>query len=103
MKFVKSLPIPITVSITMLLIASFSRWPYGFYTLLRIIICLTSIFLASFAYKNNRRGWLYTMGFIAVLFNPIVKVHFDRGTWQVIDLIVAIIFTISLFRLKNKT
>lgn len=36
------------------------------------------------------------MGIIAVLFNPIEPVHLNKGIWQVIDFVTAIIFIVAL-------
>ena len=96
---IKGLPIPIVISIIMLLMPTLGRLPYGFYTLLRLVVCLTSIFAASFAYKANIRHWMYTMGLIALLFNPFIKIHFNKATWQLLDLGTAIIFIVSVSKL----
>lgn len=40
-------------------------------------------------------------GIIAVFFNPIIPIHFKRDTWQLIDLIVAVLFIISFFVIKK--
>ena len=42
------------------------------------------------------------MGIIAILFNPIKPIHFDKGYWQVIDFIVAGIFVVLVFSKKQK-
>jgi hypothetical protein len=42
------------------------------------------------------------MGVIAILFNPIAPVYLDKGTWVVIDLIVAALFLISIFKIKRR-
>ena len=98
---IKVLPIPIILSIVMLLMTTLKHLPHGFYTLLRLVVCLTSIFVASFAYKARLRYWTYLMGLIALLFNPIIKVYFNKSTWQLIDLVTAIIFVISIAKLKR--
>jgi len=41
------------------------------------------------------------MGIIAILFNPIKPIHFDKGYWQVIDFITAIIFIVAIFAFKK--
>lgn len=100
-KFIKNTPIPTFISVTMLLMAMCINLPYGFYTLMRLVVCLTCIFDASLAYQKKQRYWMYTMGFIALLFNPIIKVHFDKSTWQLIDLVTAIVLVIYVVKLKK--
>ena len=92
--------IPVILSIIMLLLA-IPPMPYGYYSLLRLIICGTAIYLTWFAKVIDRQGWMWTMGFIALLFNPIIPVHLNKDLWCLIDLVVAIIFLTALFKLKT--
>lgn len=41
-------------------------------------------------------------GGIAILFNPIIPVHLTKDIWVIIDLIVAILFLVSIFKIKPK-
>ena len=69
---------------------------YGYYTLLRWVVCLSAI-LSAWAFKElGKRSWLLLMAIIALLFNPIAPVYLDKGTWVVIDFIVAILFFNSI-------
>ena len=83
------------LSISLLVLAIFNM-PIGYYTFLRLAISISSAFLAykNYIEKNN----LLAVGFIIVLclFNPIFTVYFwDKGTWIIIDLIVAVLFFIN--------
>ena len=83
------------LSISLLILAIFNM-PIGYYTFLRLAISISSAFLAykNYIEKNN----LLAVGFIIVLclFNPIFTVYFwDKGTWIIIDLIVAVLFFIN--------
>lgn len=64
--------------------------PYGYYTLLRIVTCGVFTFAAFIAYERKREllPWFY--GLIALLFNPIIKIHFSKEIWMVIDIATAI-------------
>lgn len=101
MNLINSIPIPTLISVIMLLMATFGSFPYGFYTLLRLVVCFSCIFNASFAYKTRQKQWMYTMGFIVLLFNPIIKIHFDKSTWQLLDFVTAIVLTVSVFKLRR--
>ncbi|MCK4325941.1 hypothetical protein KAW55_04225 [bacterium] len=92
--------IPIVASIVMLLLAIPPGWPYGYYSLLRLVVCGTSVYLVWSARQINKDGWMWAMGFVALLFNPILPIHLDKFTWSVIDLGIAILFVISIFKLK---
>ncbi len=91
---------PIILSIVLLLLSIFP-FPYGYYVLLRLVVCLTAGLLSWLSYKENRIGWAWVMGFIVLLFNPIVPIHFERGVWMVFDVVVAVTLGIFLF-LHNK-
>jgi len=41
------------------------------------------------------------MAAIAVLFNPIVRVHFSRSAWRVINLITAAAFAASMLEVHT--
>jgi hypothetical protein len=73
------------VATVMLVLAVTGRHPYGFYTLLRWICCAAFAYSAFAAHEKNRVPWVWIFGMLAMLFNPIVPLHFQRDTWQMID------------------
>lgn len=87
------------VSAAMLLIAILPL-PYGYYMLLRWLVSLSAIFLAWVANELGKKYWLSLMAIIALLFNPLIPIHLSKGTWTVIDLIVAILFFLSIKKIK---
>lgn len=92
---------PIVISIVMLFIGIFNV-PYGYYTLLRIIIFLTSSYLAFFAFQNQKRAWGWIFCFCLILFNPFIPIHFNKGTWAGIDFVVAIFIALFMKKLEIK-
>ena len=90
-----------SISILMLLLAiPRGLFPYGYYNLLRLVVCGTGIFLAVISYQQKDTKWSWTMGVIAFIFNPIFPMHFGKEIWVGIDIIVAIIFSVSIFKIK---
>ena len=87
----------------MLLLALFPL-PYGYYTLLRLIVCGAVAYLAyrEFDVAQRSSGWFFILGVIAVLFNPLIPIHLSREIWAPIDVVVAIILIIHWFRTKKK-
>ncbi len=71
--------------------------PYGYYQFLRWVILGVGGYLAYLAYNSGRKTWTGIFGVIALLFNPIIPFYIQRDTWQLIDVIVAVIFFISIF------
>ena len=87
------------ISVFLLLLA-IPRLPYGYYIFLRWVVSATALFSAWAAYECKHKFWVFTMGGIAILFNPIVPVHLLKETWAVIDFIVAVVFLVSIFGIK---
>jgi len=77
--------------------------PYGYYQFLRWIVLGAGGYLAYLAYNLGRQMWVWIFGIIALLFNPIAPFYLQRDTWQAIDIVVAIIFLISIFKLKPES
>ncbi len=84
------------ISIIILFLPLFSRLPYGYYNLLRFIVCATSGLIAVAAYRYKKQNWMIAMGIIAILFNPIIPVHLAKANWTLIDLAVAVLFILFL-------
>jgi hypothetical protein len=91
------------IAIIMLLLAIPSEiWPYGYYILLRWVVTGAALFILWIAYELEKKTWLWIMGAIAILFNLIAPIYLDKGNWVVIDLIVAALFLISIFKIKRR-
>ena len=89
----------VRIIVAIMLLAALGRHPYGYYTLLRFVVCGVCAYSTYFTIELKKIGWAWTFGIIAVLFNPIIPIYLDRETWAFIDIGVAIIFIISLFLL----
>jgi hypothetical protein len=89
------------ISGILLLLAIPTGWPYDFYVLLRWAICTFSIIIAYNFYKSNLTAWTFVFGAVAFLFNPIIPIYLNKGTWVTIDLISAILFFIATFSIKT--
>jgi len=96
----KTKNIAITISITLLLLALFDGWPYGYFTLLRIVVTGTTAYSAWLAYDHKKGFWIWSFVAIAIIFNPIIPLHLGRELWLAIDLIAALFLFLSLFFFK---
>jgi hypothetical protein len=88
------------LSMALLVLAVVNQWPYGFYTLLRLAVCGSSIFLAAQAQELAKTRWTWIMGTIAILFNPIVPFGLGRDIWVLVDAGAAVIMFVALFRVR---
>lgn len=76
--------------------------PYGYYTLLRFMVCSAAGYLAL---RHHRiRGldyWVVCFGVMAVLFNPFVKVNLGREIWVIVDLLCAVLLVLNMKTMRN--
>jgi hypothetical protein len=75
----------------MLLLAIPSIWPYSYYQILRWVVAIVACYNAYTAYESKQNNWLIIMIGIAILFNPIAPIYFEKSTWVVMDIIGAIV------------
>lgn len=85
-----------------LFLALFDGWQYGFFTLLRFVVCGATAYMAWKLYKEDRSGWSWFFGFIAILFNPIIPIHLSRDVWIFIDAITGILLLGSMIILRSQ-
>jgi Family of unknown function (DUF6804) len=89
-----------SIAIGVLFLAIVGSLPYGFFNLLRLVLFGTTVYLSWLAYKINKQGWIWSFGFVALIFNPLVPIHLGRDLWVVVDLLVGVFLFVSLFTFK---
>ena len=78
---------------TVLVVIGFLDLPYGYYTFLRLCLCGAAVGIIYFAHGELHEVLLWGLGVLAVLYNPIIPVHFgEKSIWIVLNLL-----TISYF------
>lgn len=60
--------------------------PYGYYTLLRIIVCGVFAWAAYISYEKNQTMLPWVFVLLALIFNPIIKVYLPKEVWAIINL-----------------
>jgi hypothetical protein len=60
-----------------------------------------AVYVAFMAYNWHKIWALWLFGFIAVLFNPLIPIHFSRELWQPIDVICGILFVVVMLILQK--
>jgi predicted membrane protein len=81
-----------------ILLLALGSWSYGYYQFLRWAIFAIGIYGAYIIYQQNKGVWTWVFAAIAILFNPILPFYLSKSNWQVIDVIAAIMFFVSLFQ-----
>ena len=91
----KRLKVLLLIAGLMLCFAVIPMLPYGYYTLLRLIVCGVAAYSA-FKFKNNSSMATHFIPLLilAVLFNPLIPVPLTRLIWLPIDLGSAVYFLV---------
>ena len=92
----------VTVMIVMLGIALLPiRW-YGYYVLLKLVVCGGCGFLAANAYDDGRKHLVWLLGGLAVLYNPIIRFPLGRELWMVINVLTIIVLVAVMKSTKQR-
>ncbi len=75
--------------------------PYNYYTMLRFIVFGVSAYGAYFAYQQSKQVWVWAYLIVAILFNPLIPFYLSKTTWIVLDLLVLVVYVVSLFNIKS--
>ena len=99
-----SLALFLLIPAVLLIIATLVTFPYGFYTLLRLIVSITSGFIIYHSYKGaggvNEISIIFAL--ILILYNPFVPVHLSREIWMPINFITSGIYFYGFYKIKKK-
>ena len=93
----KRIWIPQAIATVMLAWALNPQNPYGYYILLRWVCCGAFAYLALKALAQEKEGWVWVLGIMVVVYNPIVRIHLTREIWSVINIVTIIIGALSVF------
>lgn len=81
-----------------LCILALADMPYGYYTFLRIVVFGSTLYGAYWlANAMSLLMWVFIA--MAVLYNPIIRIHLDRETWEVWNIITAVFLVAGATRL----
>lgn len=92
----------IPVAMSMMALA---EWPYGYYSLLRVVICTTAGWIAWVHYNLDGRAsrWVLAFAFLALLFNPFLKVHLSRDVWMAVNVATALTYGVNYWTLFRRS
>lgn len=79
-----------------MLFGALGRRQYGYYTVLRWVVCGVSAFAAFRASERRKIGWAWVLAIVALFFNPFIPVKLNRETWALIDVGVAVLLLASI-------
>lgn len=67
-------------------IAIIPTMPYGYYLVMRWVVCPICAWLAALSYQSGAEKWAWTWGVTAAIYNPIIPVHSTREFWLLLNL-----------------
>ena len=92
----------VAVMIVMLGIALLPiRW-YGYYVLLKLVVCGGCGFLAANAYDDGRKHFVWFLGGLAVLYNPIIRFPIGRELWIAVNILTIIVLIAVMKSTKQR-
>jgi hypothetical protein len=97
---------PITVATlisTIAVVIGFADLPYGYYMLLRLLLCSVSLFFL-FGAKLALTDWeKWTLGGFAVLYNPLMPIRIgEKAIWEILNVITVVLFLATTARHKPR-
>jgi len=96
-----SLQIPLMVCSLLLLVGAVVDFPKDYYHVLRVAIFCTSIYAGLYALQIAKPFWLLVLAIVAILYNPIHRLHFERGVWDIMDVVTIIVFMVCFLVLSR--
>ena len=84
------IPVPVVYITSLILLVAAAPLPYGYYTLVRLVATVIFAWAAMVSYENKNSVLPYAFGLLVILFNPIIKVSFDKEIWAILDVAAAI-------------
>ena len=93
--------ISVVVSAFLLYAAFIGFHSYGPYNILRTVVCLFSAYSAYRLYeKSETFAWIFAI--MAIIINPIIKIHLSKSTWSLVDVVFAGIILFSAWIFKSE-
>ena len=77
--------------------------PYGYYMLLRVIATGVFVWAAFMAYEHKHESLPWVYGVLAVLFNPLIKIHLPKELWAVVDIGSGILLLSTKSTIQQRT
>jgi len=94
------MPTPVIYICSAMLFLGVAPLPYGYYTLLRLIVCGIFAFAAFVAHERKHEILPWVYGLTSVLFNPIVKIYLPKDIWEFLDICAGILLLVTAKQIR---
>ena len=78
----------------LLLIIGFSDMPYGYYTFLKFVLCITALYSM---YLKPKQLFFFGWLFVAIVYNPFIPLALERDVWEIINILTIGYIGVSLY------
>ena len=85
-----------------MLIVAVAPLPYGYYMLLRLVVTGVFAWSAYIAYERQYKVLPWVLVVLAVLFNPVIKIHLPREIWAGVDIGAGILLLVIGGKLRKQ-
>lgn len=85
-----------------LLLWALDRHPYDYYITLRCTTFFVSAFGVYLSIKSKSNLWNVPFVALAAIYNPIIRCHFERSTWELINVVTAALFILAALKFDLK-
>jgi hypothetical protein len=86
-----------------MLVIALAPLPYGYFMLLRLVVCGAAVWLAYTLMAGRRSqgmGWAFVG--VALLYNPVFRVHFEREIWMILNLATTAPFALLGWKTRQR-
>lgn len=80
------------IASVVLIVIAFGDMPYGYYNLLRLVICGSSAYIGYNYYKSKKERYAWIFYIQAFVYNPIIPHHFGRELWLLVNVASIAVF-----------
>lgn len=80
------------IPVIVLLIALAPGHPYSYFIFLRWVVCACALLFVGMFHGHHLHPWMYGFGFVALLYNPIIRVHLTRDIWATLNVLTIAAF-----------
>lgn len=98
----KNITTPLKILTTFLLIALLPHNIHAYYTFLKLLCFLVFLYLAASSVNLKEYNWGWTFSILSILYNPIIKIHFKKDFWFLINIITLIIIIIAIRKYQGR-
>lgn len=75
--------------------------PYGYFQLIRLVCLIAFGYYAMDSFKTGKNNLGLAFLFLAILFQPIIKITLGRTIWNIVDVVVAVFLIVLVLNEKN--